>query len=86
VVHIVQEEQPDQQATKDLEAAKESAQKALKDAREVQEKLSFTENARLAEEKAKIENAKRAWQKWLWMGVGAALLALVMRSWLRRRG
>lgn len=84
--HIsLQDEQADQ-ATKELEAAKQSADKAVKDAREVQQKLSIEENARKAEEKAKIEKAQSAGMKWIWIGLGAGLLALVVRSWLRRRG
>jgi hypothetical protein len=86
-------DQPENAAKKDLEASKQSAQKAVKDAREVQQKLSFTENARLAEEKARkaeekvrLEGAPFPWQKWFWTGLGAGLLALVLRNWLRRRG
>jgi len=86
VTYISQEEQPEQQAAKDLEASKQSAQKAVKDAREVQQNLSFEENARKAEEKAKLERAQSAWQKWFWIALGAGLLAIVLRNWLRRRG
>ncbi len=89
VAYISQEEPSDpaeQAAKKDLEASKQSAQQAVKDAREVQQKLSITENIRKAEEKAKLEKAQNAWQKWIWIGLGMGLLALVLRSWLRRRG
>ena len=82
---VRQQEEPDQ-AAKDLEAARQSAQKAVKEARETQQKLSIEENARKAEEKAKLQGASNAWQKWLWIGLGAGLAALVARSWLRRRG
>jgi len=80
------EEESEKQAAKDLEEARKSAQKAVKDSREVQGKLSFEENARKAEEKAKLQGAQAAWQKWLWLGLGAGLLAIVLRSWMRRRG
>jgi hypothetical protein len=80
------EDEPEKQAAKDLEDARKSAQKAVKDSREVQGKLSFEENARKAEEKAKLQGAQAAWQKWLWLGLGAGLLAIVVRSWMRRRG
>lgn len=80
------DEEQEKQAAKDLEDSKKSAEKAVKDAREVQGKLSFEENARKAEEKAKLQGAQETWQKWLWIGLGAGLLAIVLRSWLRRRG
>jgi hypothetical protein len=88
VAHIAQEEPADpaeQAAKKDLEASRQSAQRAVKDAREVQQKLSIEENIRKADEKAKLERAQNAWQKWVWIGLGAGLAALVLRSWLRRR-
>lgn len=87
--YIAQEDSPDpaeQSAKKDLEESKQSAQKAVKDAREIQQKLSISENIRKADEKAKLERAQNAWQKWIWIGLGAGLVALVVRSWLRRRG
>jgi ElaB/YqjD/DUF883 family membrane-anchored ribosome-binding protein len=86
VVHISMQDDAPEQATKDLDESKKSAEKAIKDAREVQQKLSIEENARKAEEKAKIERAQNAWQKWIWIGLGAGLLAFVLRSWMRRRG
>ncbi len=88
--HISPQEEPpdsaDQAAKKDLEASQQSAQKAVKEAREVQQKLSIQENIRKADEKAKVDGALNSWQKWLWIGLGAGLLALALRSWLRRRG
>ena len=90
VTHISQQEEPadqgDQAAKKDLEAARQSAQKAVKDGREIQQKLSLTENARIAGEKAKLQESTSQWQKWIWMGLGAGLLGIVVRNWLRRRG
>jgi len=73
-------------AQKDLQAARASAQKAVEQAREVQSKLSIAENIRKAEEKAKLEEAGSSWQRWLWAALGAGLVALGTRSWLRRRG
>jgi len=81
----VQEENPDQ-AAKELEASKASAQKAVKDARKVQGQLSFEENARKAEEKAKVQAVQHSGTKWFLAALGAGLLALVVRAWLRRRG
>lgn len=80
-----QEEKPEQ-AAKDLEASRASAQKAVKDAREVQSKLSLSENARKAEEKAKVQGVQHSGAKWLLVALGGGLLALVVRAWLRRRG
>lgn len=81
----MQEEAPDP-AAKELEAAKASAEKAVKDAREVQGKLSLEENARKAEEKAKIQAVQGSTTKWYLLALGAGLVALVVRAWLRRRG
>jgi hypothetical protein len=76
----------DEQAQKDLQDAKISAQQAVSEAREVQAKLSIEENIRKAEEKAKIEGAEHTWQKWLLVALGAGMVAVVIRAWLRRRG
>ena len=86
VAHISLQDEQAEQATQDLEASKKSAEKAVKEAREVQQKLSWEENARKAEEKAKIEKAQSRGQRWIWIGLAAGLVALVVRSWLRRRG
>jgi hypothetical protein len=75
----------EERARKDLEASRVSAQKAVSEAREVQSKLSIEENARRAEEKAKIERAQNAWQKWIWLALATGFLAYVIRAWLRRR-
>lgn len=86
VVHIALQDEETERATRDLEEARKSAEKAVQEARETQQKLSFEENARKAEEKAKIEKAQSTGQKWIWIGLAAGLVALVGRSWLRRRG
>lgn len=85
-VRLIQDSPADEDpAQKELEASRESAKKAVTDAREVQSKLSITENARRAEEKAQMEAAGSRWQLWLMVALGAGLVALVMRLWLRRR-
>jgi len=76
----------EEQAQKDLQDAKASAQKAVNEARAAQSKLSIEENSRKAEEKAKLDAAENAWQKWLWAALGAGLVAVAVRAWLRRRG
>jgi len=86
VAHISLQDEQTEQATRDLDEAKKSAEKAVKEAHEVQQKLSFEENARKAEEKAKLEKVQSSGQKWIWIGLAAGVVALVVRSWLRRRG
>jgi cobalamin biosynthesis Mg chelatase CobN len=74
------------EAAKDLQASKDSALKAVKDAREVQSKLSYSENARKVEEARKIQGTTDSWQRWFWAALGLVVLALVARSVIRRRG
>ena len=76
----------DEVARKELEHSKESAQQGVAKAREMQSKLSITENLRKADEKAKVEAEGRKARPWLWAGAALALLAMVARSILRRRG
>ncbi len=86
VAHIALQDEETERATRDIEESRKSAEKAVKEAGEAQQKLSFEENARKAEEKAKIEKVQSSGQKWIWIGLAAGLVALVVRSWLRRRG
>ena len=79
----VQEEQ--EAATKDLQASRESAQKAVKDAREVQAKLSIEENIRKADEAKKVQAATSSWQRWVWGAMALVVLALIARSVIQRR-
>lgn len=78
--------QEEQDATKELQASRDSAQKAVKDAREAQSKLSIQENIRKAEETKKVQAATASWQRWVWGAMGLMALALVARSVIRRRG
>lgn len=80
----VQEEQD--AATKEIQASRESAQKAVKEAREVQSKLSIEENVRKAEEAKKVQAATTSWQRWVWAAIALVALALVARSVMNRRG
>jgi hypothetical protein len=80
----VQEEQDS--AMKDLQAARESVQKAQKDAQEARSKLSVEENIRKVEEAKKIQSTTDSWQRWVWGATALVALALVGRSILRRRG
>ena len=82
VLGIEEEQDP---AAKELQASKDSAQKAVKDAREVQSKLSFEENARKVDEARKVQAATSSWQLWSWGAIGFLFLALVARSFIRRR-
>jgi hypothetical protein len=80
----VQEEQDS--AMKDLQASRESVQKAQKDAQEARSKLSLEENIRKVEEAKKIQSTTDSWQRWVWGATALVALALVGRSILRRRG
>lgn len=75
-----------QNAQKELEASKESAKKAVEEARETQQKLSIQENARKADEQAKINKAQNASGKWMLLGLAIVLGAVIVRAYLRRRG
>lgn len=70
---------------KEIETTRESAKKAVKDAREVRSKLSLEENARKAEEKAKLNNSQNILSKWLLAGLGLFVAVITLRIWLRRR-
>ncbi len=83
VLGVEEEQDP---AAKELQASKDSAQKAVKDAREIQSKLSFTENARKVEEAQKVQAATSSWQGWSWGAIAIVVVALVARSVIRRRG
>ena len=76
----------DEAVKKDLDHAKQSARDAVAQARDAQQKLSITENIRKAEEKAKVDAEGQKARPWLWAGAGLALLAMIARSILRRRG
>jgi hypothetical protein len=82
VLGIEEEQDP---AAKELQASKDSALKAVKDAREVQSKLSFEENARKVDEARKVQAATSSWQLWSWGAIGFLVLALVARAAIRRR-
>ena len=79
--------QEEQDATaKELQASRESAQKAVKDAREVRSQISWEENARKAEEAKKVQAATSTWQRWVYGALALVALALVARAVIQRRG
>lgn len=80
----IQEEQGN--PSKELQASRDSAQKAVKDAKEAQSKLSIEENARKAEEAQKVQEATGSWQRWSMAAAGLVAAALLARAILRRRG
>lgn len=73
-------------ASKELQASRDSAQKAVKEARETQSKLSLQENARKVEEARQVQAATRSWQGWALGALGLVVLALLTRAVLQRRG
>ena len=83
VLGVEEEQDP---VAKELKASRDSAEKAVKEAREARSKLSFEENARKVDEARKVQAATNAWQRWVWAALGLAALALVARSVIRRRG
>ncbi len=72
-------------AQKELKASVDSAKKAAADARDIRSKLSLEENARKAEEKAKMNQAQSAWEKWALVAAGVIVVAFLLRGWLRSR-
>ncbi|NWJ39664.1 MAG: hypothetical protein HXX12_01685 [Geothrix sp.] len=84
-VAVLGAEEEQEAAAKELKASRESADKAVKEAREAQSKLSIEENARKVEEARKIQAATSSWQGWVWGALGLVALALVGRSVIRRR-
>ncbi|HWQ09009.1 MAG TPA: hypothetical protein VN436_07880 [Holophaga sp.] len=85
VARIQAQPAEEEQARKELQDAQASAQQAVSQARKVQSQLSIEENMRKADEKAKVDAAENAWQKWLWGALGGGLVAMAVRVWLRRR-
>jgi len=82
VLGVEEEQEP---AARDLQATRDSAQKAVKDAREAQSKISFQENARKVEEARKVQAATSSWHLWTWGAIALVVVALGARSVLRRR-
>jgi hypothetical protein len=76
----------DQRAKKELETSKQSSRDAVAKARDTQQKLSITEAMRRADDQAKVDAEVHKARPWLWAGAGLALLAMVIRALLRRRG
>lgn len=72
-------------AAKELEASRDSARKGVADARKLQSQLSLEENAKKAAEKAKIKEARAAWEMWALGAIALIIGALLLRGWLRAR-
>ena len=84
--YLQRDSEDDQGAQKELEHSKQSAQEGVAKARDLQEKLSISANIRKADEKAAVAAEGRKMRPWLWAGAGLAVLAMLARSWMRKRG
>lgn len=84
-VRLQDQEGGDQGVRKEMADQRKSEREAIDKAREAQSKLSLAENYRKAEEKKRLEAEQNKWRPFLWGGAAVALLALVLRSWLRNR-
>ncbi len=80
-----QEGESDTGVRKEMEDQRKNEREAIEKARDAREKLSIEENARKAEEKAKVEAAKKTYTPFIWAGVILGLVAMFVRSWLRNR-
>jgi len=83
---VLQETEKDGGVPKELADQRKSEREAVAKARDVQSKLSIEENARKAEEKARVEAETHKYRPLVWIGVVVALGALFLRSWMRNRG
>ena len=83
-VAVLGAEEEQDAAAKELKASRDSAQKAVKDAREVQSKLSIEENIRKADENRKVNAATTSWQRWVYGALAFVVLGLIARAVLRR--
>ncbi|MFN8010317.1 MAG: hypothetical protein U0P81_02825 [Holophagaceae bacterium] len=81
-----QEEKPEQDpAAKELEAVRQSQEKAVKDAKVAQRKLSVAAAAQRAERAEKVDNASKGF---MWAVLGAAVIlfgAYAARGFIRRQ-
>lgn len=83
-VAVLGAEEEQDAAAKELKATRDSAQKAVKDAREVQSKLSIEENIRKADENRKVNAATTSWQRWVYGALAFVVLGLIARAVFRR--
>lgn len=79
-------DEPEDPAVAELRASQASAQKAVREARDVQSKLSIEENIRKAEARSKLEDGVHSWQIGLGAALAVGLVAFLGGRWLRRRG
>lgn len=80
------QEEGDQGVKKELADQRKNEREAIDKARDVRKQVSWDENQRKAEEKAKIEAETHKYRPLVWVGVVVALLAMFLRSWFRNRG
>jgi len=66
-------------------ATRQTAEQTQAKVEDTQKKLSITENARIADEKAKREAEEHKWTRLAGAGVAAAFLIFLIRAWIRRK-
>jgi hypothetical protein len=86
VRYLQADAEDEQRARKDLADTRNSTTDALAKARDAQEKLSIEANIRKADEKARIDAEGRRYRPWLCAGAALAVLAILARAWVRKRG
>ncbi len=89
IVQATQDNAPEgqDQAMKDIQKSKDSAKKAIADARDIRQKLSIEENIRKADEKKKVEAATSSFYPLVYWAMGIGLLAFIVgRVWRARAG
>ena len=83
-VAVLGAEEEQDAAAKELKASRDSAQKAVKDAREFQSKISIEENIRKADESRKVNATTTSWLRWVYGALACVVLALIARAVVRR--
>jgi hypothetical protein len=84
-VRLEQPSEGDEGVKKQLEESKKSQREQVDKAYELKAKLSLAENARIAEEKAKLEAAAHPTRRLASIAMAVVLGVLIVGFWLKRR-